>query len=199
MMLIALNTTVPQYFVEHNRGERELGYFGALVSLAGAGSILAAAAGQALSPRLARAYAGGDLPGFGRLLRNLILLGSVVGGTGIGVVLLFGRPLLAWVYRPEYAEEYLVLAWLILAVTLDHVTSFLGWGIMATRRFHHYPVPYVLTTLVVTAASWLLVPRFGLYGAAWAMGIANGLSFVVLLALLTATVKAQTREAAPRR
>jgi Na+-driven multidrug efflux pump len=65
----------------------------------------------------------------------------------------------------------------------------LGWGILATRRFHHYPVPYVLTTGMVIGAAWLFVPSFGLVGAAWAMAVANGTSFLVLLAVLAATVR----------
>jgi O-antigen/teichoic acid export membrane protein len=189
MMLIALNTSIPQYFVEHYRGSRELGYFGALVSLAGGGGVLIAAAGQAAGPRLARAFAAEDFRLFRRLLLSLVLLGFGLGSLAVVGVLLVGRPVLRLVYQPEYAEYSAVLAWLIFAITLDHVASFLGWGILATRRFHQYPVPYILTTGIVVGASWLLVPRFGLVGAAWAIAAANGVSFVVLLAILAATLR----------
>jgi O-antigen/teichoic acid export membrane protein len=184
MMLIALNASIPVLVVQHVCGPHDVGLFSALVTLTGAGALIATAAGQAISPRLAAHYAAGELAGFRALLRNAVLLAAGVGAAGVIGALLVGGPFLRLVYGPEYAAHTDLLAWLMGALALDYATSLLGWGILATRQFGRYPLPYLLTTAVAAVAAGVLVPRFGLLGAAWAVCVVNLASVAVLGCIL---------------
>jgi O-antigen/teichoic acid export membrane protein len=66
------------------------------------------------------------------------------------------------------------------------VSSFLGFGLTAARLFRENAIAYSLIAAATCLACWILVPRFGLLGAAWsilAAAVAACLSQSVLLAL----------------
>jgi O-antigen/teichoic acid export membrane protein len=186
-MLISLNANIPRYFVEHDLGEAALGYFAAMAYVFVAGNTVMAAVAQSAVPRLARAFHE-DRAAFVRLLRNMVLLGAGVGAAGIGVAVLAGQALLRLLYGGDYARYAGVFVWLMVAGALAYVTSMLGYGLTAARLFRQ-PVPlYLAATVVTVLACWMLVPRFGLMGSAWAVLIGAafsglGCAYILLSAL----------------
>jgi O-antigen/teichoic acid export membrane protein len=175
MMLLSLHSNIPRYFVEHYWGERDLGILAAMMYLMIVGSTLVNALGQSASPRLAHHFAVGDVRGFQLLLAKLMGIGSALGVAGLALVLLAGRPILALVYTPEYAERVDAFVWVAAAATLTYVSSFLGYGVTASRHFR-VQVPLNCTLAAISAlACWLLIPQYGLVGAAWAL-LATGLA-----------------------
>src|SRR5690606_15019377 len=82
MLLLSLNTNLPRYFIQHEYGERALGFYSAIAYLMIAGTIVVSALGQSASPRLARQYAEGNLSAYKRLLSKLILVGIGLGVAG---------------------------------------------------------------------------------------------------------------------
>lgn len=183
MMLISLNINIPRYFIERNLGEYELGIFAALAYLMVAGNTVIAALGQSASPRLAKHYAANDLSAFYRLLLGLVSLGILFGAIVTTAVLVAGREILALLYRPEYARFSDIFLWLVIAAGIGYVSSFLGYGITATRMFHYFIAPYVLVTMINLGCSALLIPAYGLQGAAWTIVITNLTSCVVPIIL----------------
>ena len=188
MTLISFSGNIPRYFIAHQLGTRELGIFAALVYPMVAGGTVIAALGQSATPRLAQLYASADRAEFSRLLARLVLIGTGLGGLGVLTVWLLGGPILSLLYRPEYAEYTRVFLWIAIATGVAYAASFLGYGMTAARYFRSQ-VPVFLATLLVTAAACaVLVPRFGLVGAALAMTAASvvqilGSAAVVWLAL----------------
>lgn len=164
-ILISLNTNVPRYFVEHHLGEAALGYFAAMAYIVVAGNTVTAALGQSAAPRLARYYIS-DHRAFVRLLLKMVLLAATLGAGGVVVALVAGRPLLTLIYRADYAQHAQVFTWIMVAGAVTYVGSMLGYGITATRRFSRFVLPYSLSTVVTTVAALLLIPVWGLQGAA---------------------------------
>jgi O-antigen/teichoic acid export membrane protein len=175
MLLLSLNANIPRYFVEHYCGESVLGYFAAIAYTFVAGNTVIAAMGQSAMPRLAR-YFDSDRPAFARLLKNMVLLGAVVGILGIGLALFFGPTFLRLIYRADYAQYTTVFTWLMLAAAFAYVGSMLGCGLAAARVFRPQ-LPLCLSVTAVTAlACWLLIPRLGLTGSAYAVLIGSVVS-----------------------
>jgi O-antigen/teichoic acid export membrane protein len=79
-----------------------------------AGNTVTAAMGQSALRRLAR-YIDSGRSAFARLLKNMVLLGAVVGILGIGLALLFGPVFLRLVYRADYAQYATAFIWLMVA------------------------------------------------------------------------------------
>jgi O-antigen/teichoic acid export membrane protein len=90
-----------------------------------------------------------------------------------------GYQILALFYRPEYARNTAVFQQVMLAAGLFYIGSFLGYAVTATRAFDSFVIPYACGALVSLAAAWLLIPAFGLIGAAYALS-ANGLAICAM-------------------
>ncbi len=170
--LLSIQANAPRYFIEAYRGTAELGVYAALASLTVAGGMTVAALGQTLSPRLARQFAGGELGVFRASLGRYASLAAGIGLLGLVVAVLVGPYLLRVLFGAEFAARSDAFVWLMASAVFLYPASLLGFGITAARRFSPQ-LPMIAGAAVVTiAACALLVPRFGLLGAAWAVGVA---------------------------
>jgi O-antigen/teichoic acid export membrane protein len=192
--LVALHSSIPRLFIENSLGERELGIFAALAFLLGAGSMAVVSLGQSAFARLARLYAGGDLQGFLRLLGKLLVWGGALGVSGIVVAQLAGQEILAFLFRPEYAERAALLPWIMAAGTVGYMAQFLGFGMTAARFNHPQVGLFVFTNLVLAAVCYELVPRDGLQGAIFAMLIASIVQFTGSLIILAVRLRGRAGE-----
>lgn len=171
MLMAALNTNVPRYFVAIHQGTHGLGIFAALSYFVLAGTTLIAAAGQSLTPGMADDYQKGDVNAYLRSVALFVLIATIFGAAGIVLVALAGRTLLTVFYSEEYAAAAAVLPIVMAAAAVGYVASALGHALTAARRFS-VQVPLLIVVLATTAvACTILVPRFGLSGAAWAGAI----------------------------
>jgi O-antigen/teichoic acid export membrane protein len=167
-VLNSLNANVPRYFLERYAGVRALGIFAALNYLPQAGLLVAVALGVTAYPRWTNLYFDGDIAGFKRLLAKVAGLCFAMGVAGVLVTAVAGRDILRVLYRPEYAERADLLLWLVAIAAVACPASALGCALTATSRFY-VQIPLFLAVLSVSVASCLVfVPRWGVYGAAFA-------------------------------
>jgi O-antigen/teichoic acid export membrane protein len=173
-LLISLNVSIPRYFLESYWGAHALGIYSALASLVQASTLLSVALGASASGRLGYRYAARDRLGWGRMLNRLSGL-SLLFGVGGLVVALFGGPiLLTFFYSSEYAAYQRVFCLLMLAAVGTNVCFIMNWAVVAAR-YINVQLPFQLLLLfVTTAACYVLIPSFGLLGAAWSVGITSG-------------------------
>ena len=168
-MLVSLNTNLPRYAIERYLGTEALGVFAATASFLAVGSTVVNALGQAATPRLARAFRSGDRPGFLRLALGLSALGLALGAAGVLAALLAGPFLLRLLFRPEYAAHAGLLAAVMAASAPIYAAIVLGFVVTSTRTFAPQMALSLMAATASGAASFLLVPRFGLRGAALAL------------------------------
>ncbi|MFB2933851.1 lipopolysaccharide biosynthesis protein [Aerosakkonemataceae cyanobacterium BLCC-F154] len=166
MMLISLNSNIPQYFIEGYLGEGQLGIFAAIAYLMVAGNMVVGALGQSANPRLAKYYAAGDSIAFRTLMLKLVGIGAFLGGIAVLVAFVMGQQILTLIYRPEYAQQADLFIWLMVAAGIGYVASFLGYGMTAARYFRiQIPLFTAVTGTSAIACLWL-IPIWGLHGAA---------------------------------
>jgi O-antigen/teichoic acid export membrane protein len=182
-LLTSLNPNIPTYVIARVEGERDLGIYAALAYLTVAGHTVVSAAANVALPRLALLHAAADLPLFKQIIIKLVGAAVALGGVAWLGVWIAGGPMLRIIYRPEYAEHTSLLLWLIAGMTISFVVWFLDAGLAAVHRFAvQAPINLAMvTTCGVTCL--LLIPRYGLNGAAWAVCLS-----VVLQAALKALV-----------
>lgn len=167
--LVTLNANLPRYFIHMDLGDRQLGVFAALAYVMTAGVTFVGALCNSAVPRLARHFADRNFKGFSRLLAKILAVAMAVGLAGITVALVAGRQVLTLLYRPEYAEQSTVFVWLMVAAAISYASSGLGFAVTATRHFSMLLLPYCSVTLTTLAACVILIPRYHLAGAAWAV------------------------------
>ena len=172
-LLLSLSGNLPRYFIERFHGEAELGVFAALAYLMVVGTTATGALGQSAGPRLARYFATARPAAFVSLLRRLVLVAFVLGLAAVAGAAVLGRQVIELVYGPLYAEEHVLLVWLMVAAMVGYVASIFGFAITAQRRFTQQVWLFGGVVAVQTVACSLLVPGGGSEGAAIALLIAT--------------------------
>lgn len=167
-LLDSLNVNVPRYFIAHHLGERSLGYFSAMADLIVAGNLVVIALATSSASRLSHAYMR-SAGSFMRLVLRLVAFGAVLGLAALGVAFFFGRPLLALLYKPEYAEYQEVFVWLMAAAGVGYIYRFLIYSMTAARYLRCQTPLYACSLAVQVGMSAWLIPTHGLPGAAWAV------------------------------
>jgi len=188
-LLISLNSNVPRYFIQHDWGEHELGIFAALFYLISGAATGVHAICNAVSPRLARLFQENDFDGFTQLITKLVVLFVAGGALAVLGARLFGSFVLGRLYTEEYAGAVDVLVLLTVGFVLGSVVSILGFGLTAARSFRSQ-VPLISAALgATTVGCALLIPRYGLMGAASAMLVSDVVWTVLISLALYRVVK----------
>lgn len=191
--IMVLSSSMSRYFVEAYLGSESLGYFGAMAYAVVGASRIIMALGQSASARLARYYIS-NRKAYVKLLQKMLAVALVlaIGAVLFGIYL--GKPFLSLVYTPEYAERQDVFIWLMVAAGVTMIASMLGYGMTAARRFKSQIPVFLITCGISVLGCWLLIPRYGMKGAAWAMLAATitqclGSVVVIMLALRSAAAR----------
>jgi len=190
MMLFALNTNIPRYFIKAYLGERELGVFAAMAYLMMAGhQVVVGALAQAVRPRLARYYAAGNIGAFRRLLLKLVGIGAALGAVGVLAAWVAGRQILSLVYKPEYAEHPGVFTVLMAAAGVLYVSAMFESAAVAARRLRTQTVVLAAVTLVSLLCCALLIRDQHLAGAAAAVAVSSVVGLAAYGGILLTTIK----------
>jgi O-antigen/teichoic acid export membrane protein len=172
LLLVSLNTNLPRYAIESYLGVGQLGAFAAVVSFVTVGSTAVNALGQAATPRLARHFSRRESRHFLTLTFQLAASVCALGVAGVAVSAAFGAAILSIVYRPEFAIHGGLLVAVMGSAIPAYVAIALGYAITATRAFDAQVPLFCVVAASCGGASWLLVPRFGLRGAAMSLALA---------------------------
>ncbi len=192
-VMVALTENIPRYLVEHFLDEAALGYYAALASIPMIGYVVTEAAAQSASPRLARYYLT-NRPAYIRLGFKLIALAALLGLTSVSIAWMFGPWLLSALFTPEYARYMSLFVWLMVVGGLWYIWGFCEVCLTAARYFRTQIPLNAAVLLTALIAGLLLVPRFGMIGAAWSMAAAAAVGIV---GTASAAAYAATRPALP--
>jgi O-antigen/teichoic acid export membrane protein len=194
--LNSLGVNLTRYLIVGFLGQAELGVFAAAASILGIGRTFIGALGQAASPRLARDFATGRRREFRVNLLRLVLLAAGLGVAGLAASVIAGRQVLTLFFSAEYARHVDVFFWLMASGVATYLTSALGIGLTAARRFR-IQVPLSLSAIVTSAlAGWWLIPAAGLRGAAWSAFLAAAAQLLFVFAATLPVVRDRRREGA---
>jgi len=191
VLLGCLNSSIPNFFIKHALGERDLGIFAAIGFVVSVGNMAVVSLGQSAYTRLARLCAAGDLAAFSSLLGKLLVFGAAIGLSGMILSKLAGREILTVLFRPEYAERADVLPWIMAAGGILFMAQFLGFGLTAANFYHSQVVLNIAANFSLLVACYWLVERRGLLGAILAMLIAAIVQLVGSVLVLVVGLRTQ--------
>ncbi|WP_066259029.1 oligosaccharide flippase family protein [Neobacillus drentensis] len=166
MMMISLYSNIPRYVIERISGTEAVGYFSALFYIVTAGNLVINAIGQTISPRLASYFSNKEYTKFSKLLMKFVLLGFIYGLCGIILTLIIGKQVLSIVYTQDYIKFHKVFVLLMIAGTLMYAGSFFGFALTAMRKFSIQPILSSIWVISTIILSIIIIPHFGLTGAA---------------------------------
>jgi O-antigen/teichoic acid export membrane protein len=173
-LLCSLQDSISRFFVENHLGAYLLGIFAALAYFGRVGDMVAHALGHSASPRLSKYFVEKDAASFQSLMLILAALGLGLGVGGVFIAWMFGAPIIALVYTPEYVHQDVFLV-LMFAAGLNYIAKFMIYVLTAARYLRSQLWLEVGVTVTLIVCSTLLIPLYGLNGAAWALVVACGL------------------------
>jgi O-antigen/teichoic acid export membrane protein len=185
----ALVPNIPRYFIEHELGEAALGFYAALAYLIVAGQTGVNALANAVNSKLAIHYAEGNRPEFQLLTAKTMRIAAAAGLLAVLVSAAAGPQLLAFLYTPSYAAHAPVLVYLMMAGCVSYIGTFLWNGVTAARRFRAQVPIFAASIAVALFLNAILVPRFGLLGAAMASLVTAMIQVVAMAALYRAALR----------
>lgn len=191
--LNSLLANTPRYFIEHKGGVTLLGFYTALSYVTFAGAIGVSAMAEAAMQHLSN-YFVHDLPRYVRLTMKMVGMSALLFAGGVVIAALWGRPLLTLVYGKAYAQHQTAFVWLMAAGGLMYMIQSLGSAITAARQFKVQVVMSTLSLLTSLGGCALLVPRYGLVGAAQASCIANSVMLTVAITIAVCAVRQRKRQ-----
>jgi O-antigen/teichoic acid export membrane protein len=177
-----LNSWIAAYFIKHNLDYAAVAYFGVLLNYVNGLSSIQNGINQAVLPRWALYYAHHRRK-FWKLLA--VVLAGAWGAILplIAVVLWRGRWILATFHKPEYADYADLFALMIVAAGVILTGMILGDAVLAARRFKSRLLAVSVGLAANILACLLLIPRWQLLGAAWAV-IISAVAIVLVCAVL---------------
>ncbi len=165
-ILVSFNSNIPRYIIENYLGPRELGIYSALNYIPQAAIMISTTLASVTFARLSKFYFNRDLVNFRGLLGKNVLICAALGAMALAVSLVAGRQILAILYRPEYAAHWDLLMWLVATGAVACVAACVGSASVAASQFRQQIPLFLAVTSVSAGLSFLLIPPFGLYGAA---------------------------------
>jgi O-antigen/teichoic acid export membrane protein len=197
LLLATLIGNVPRLIIKHYLGEAALGEFATSAYVMAAAHLLISSVGQSAMPRLARLYSVGETRALVIVLAKFIALAAAAGGLGIAAAIVVGREILTLLYRPEYATQPTLFTLLMCVAAVMSVATILTYAVMAVRSFSSQ-LPLFTAVLASTClACYLLVPRYGLSGAALGLLIGVSVQLIASVAVLVAVLRRPASTVAP--
>jgi len=191
----SLRTYLPRYFVADTLGIDALGGFAVVAYTLTILELLGAPIRRATLPTFAR-LALTEPRAFTRHLAKLGMFAAAFGAVMTLLASVAGKPLLSLVYGSTYAAYASLFVGMLAMNTIGSVASMLGMGVMAVRRFRAQMIVNVSATIAVALASWILIPKFGLWGAVYGIGAGaairiSGFLFVLWWFISPASIRSQ--------
>lgn len=165
--LVSLNSNIPRYLIEYFLDKKHVGYYASIAYFVLVTRLVIGSLGRAASPRLAILFRKSRRR-YLVLVLKLVVIALALGAVNVSLALAIGEPFLRIVYNEEYARYSHILVILLGASGIGYVNSFLGTAISAARFFTIQPFISGTGVLTSLAAGLLLIPAYGLDGAAWA-------------------------------
>lgn len=190
-----LNIDLPSYFIRVMQGRAAVGYYAAVVAVNKLSRIIFRGFNQAASPRLAQYYRYNPRA-FLKLSIKMLMMCGGMGAIAVVVAATIGGWVLGLVYKPDYAQYQTVLVWLSVEVALGLGAVAVRQSLIAARYLHAQMGQALLTTAVLVICCAILIPKYGLNGAAMACVISSAFDLITGAIALLLLFRSRQSEAA---
>lgn len=179
----SIATNMPRYAVQYFLGTAALGVFAPLAYLAQVVSFVTGALGDAVLGRLAQLHHQARGHAFGVLLGQVLAFGVGVALCAVLGAWLVGEWLIGSLMGPAFVDQPVLIVLMLGAGAITFQRS-LARALYASLRYSSALLVNTLVCVCATVLAWMLVPAFGLVGAAATVGFAFLIGSVVTGALL---------------
>jgi O-antigen/teichoic acid export membrane protein len=197
MGLVALLSTlfisVPRLALERYCGVEEVGYFAALSSLLVVISLFTNSLSQVFAPILSRLYLEDKnqfVLTFFKFVLGCLLFSILV----YLIVQKYGEQIIVLVFNEKYLAYTDLFSLIILSGALLSLFSAFNIGLSAQRKFVEQLPIYAICAGIVTLASFILIPKIGINGGAYAYMLCNIAGITLCGTMIAVNIKRHVKD-----
>jgi len=181
--LVSFSGNLSCYYLDRYCGHASVGLFTAASTSLGVMALVAGALSQGTLARASVYYASRDTRSlFGLFFKvSSLLLG--VSLAFVVVLVLIGKPIVSILFRPSYGSIVLPMIIMAAGVSVNMLGAFAVSILMIARRFNLFLACTIAMLLTQVVASRLLIPQYGVIGAAWTEAIRYCVAMLALNAV----------------
>lgn len=193
--ILTLNTNISRYVIAAYCGEAEVGYFGSMHYAVSAISMVFVAIGHALLPKMVEDFKTRPLH-IWRLATKATPVIIALGLTGFVVSLFLGRIALTIFFSAEHAR-YVHVLWILMGGSvLVGMASLMGFAGTACRAFTVQAFAWAVIVCITLIGGIILVPRYGIMGAACVSIISSCLAFISMAVIVAVYTRRRQQQIA---
>jgi len=190
LWLVRAALSVPPLVLEHHAGLAAVGLCGALAYVHTALSMLGNALGNASAARLRRCARERRTRDFWSIAQKLVVASLLLGLAATLGAWFFGGMLLTLTFGPAYSQPELFTI-IVAASSLSLLASPLTTAIMALQIFFWRVVISGSSLLAALVTAFLLIPTYGVAGAAWSFMASSAAYLAMTLIACTILIRDQ--------
>lgn len=191
-MLYVVSTSVflavPRQVIEQKLSAEMLGIFSSVSAPTVVISVFSVGVLLPLAPKLAQMYRQCDKKGLFSVIAISCGVCVFTGAAAAGLSVLVGKQVFSLLFGEEILSYYSLFYYLILSASLIAVLNCVATVYIAFRKLKSILALSTGACAAVTVLSLVLIPRFGIYGAAYAMIIAQAAELAAQLIIISVCI-----------
>lgn len=172
-------------FISHFLSQVELGVYAVVFQLSGLTQQLPVLVGTVLAPLFVTFQTGKQENRTARFIEEVLPMLTLLWTMGCALVATIGWYLLPLVFGQGFAQTA-ALMWPLMAAGAFAGPWLMGYGPVTTTaaKTHLITVAVVSGSCANVILNWVLIPRFGLLGCAWATAVASAINLITIFFLV---------------
>ena len=184
VMLVALQSNIPRFFLEKNYSLELVGVFSVFYYFVIVGGIVVNSVCQFLSPKFSIYYKENERKKLLNIAGQAWIIAFFLGISGLLISVFFGDFFVKVIYGEDYLPYINVLNIVMVAGLFTYLSVVNGY-LMTSVRLIKIQLPlFILLTLLTFILSWVLILPKGLVGAAWVCVLSAALQFILSTIIL---------------
>lgn len=194
-LLLSLNTNMSRYYVGYFFTETELGYFGAVSYIVIASvNPISNALSQSMISKMSKSYYNKKYKKFKSLLFKVLMFAVLTGLIGVLGVFIFGEFLLTILFGEDYASYSNILFIMMFSTIFLFSNSVLALALTSMREFKIQPILGLIWLIKSVLLCSILIPIFGLEGAALSVVLSSFFQLIIRLVFLFYRINKDARK-----
>lgn len=103
-----------------------------------------------------------------QIFNRFYLWFMIIATSAVLFICLFSRDVIRIMADPSYWEAFKIIPIIVAAYLFQGCTDFFNFGIYHSGKTKHIAYGTIFSALIIITLSFFLIPRYGIYGAAWA-------------------------------
>lgn len=180
MILIQIDSLLIGYFMD----ETEVGYYAVAVVLVQGITLIPFAIQRVTTPAIATYHGKGEYESIRKLIKNVMLKTFLVTVFLSALLAVFGKFLIGLLFTEEFLPAYLPMLILLIGTAIHTLTISVGGALSSIGKVNIIFRISVLCALINITLNTILIPKFGIVGAASATSISLIITVAMVLTFL---------------